>query len=239
MYNPINYTITKHWYQYNSSYTCWALCYTDLDNRRFELHIIMNGYNNIFTVKAVDSYFTFQDCHNKKLDVINDSSPYSFDELIALPIEILKAVILRILDEDLSTSHNEVLNTYSYLNNDLGNLAFMYHEEDNENYLLSKELMTSQSIYANQLFDYLPLYNYDYPGVKQVYKTYIHSDNYNFEIKTNIWYYEEVNHIVIQWELQIYHDYGKNNWESHKTGWEFYKGTVEELENIFQLITNV
>lgn len=236
MYKPINYTITTEWYEISKDYTHWCFHYikNDEDNRKEHIFNMVikddTEYYNIFYSTNLSGQYV----ESFSLHLLNESCPLSLikSSFRTIPIEVLQSISLRILDVQLAGCLGGFNTKTNYLSNSIGNLAFLNSDKFNkDNYELSKQLIIGQKIDIKELIEYLPMtkgirmYTKEHSihsTIKELYETSIRNDKYTFDIISNIYYYQEVDYIVIEWELCIF----INN------GWELYKGTIEELYNI-------
>jgi hypothetical protein len=223
MYNPVNYTITKHWYQVNTQYVCWKLIYINLlDNTEYTLVIQLADYLEdewkIHIEK--DSTYLFN-THPINADSLlsgyNMFNPFKGFTLLEQSIDVIKSIALRMLDYKI----NDDIFDYNYYifikypaNNDTSKISNLL---DNGEADLAISLMNSQDIDILDVIEYLPLGIMEHSSEYIHYITYIWYNNKTLNICCDIMYYEDIDYFKITWYINVDND------------WKDEVGTIEEL----------
>lgn len=221
MYKPINYTITKHWYRINTQYICWKLKYINLlDNKEYTLVIQLADYLEdkwkIHIEKDNTYIFNSHPINADPLLKGNRFNPFK-DKLLEQSIDIIKSVVLRMLDYHINPEafiYNKTICIRYPINNDTQHIANLLNNNEAD---LALTLMNSQDIDLFNVINYLPLCVEEYSSEYIHYITYIWYNDKVLDICCDILYYEDIDYFKITWYIHI------------ELSWIDEVGTIEEL----------
>jgi len=222
MYNPINYTITKHWYQVNTQYICRELIYINLlDNTEYTLVIQLADYLEdkwkIHAEKDNTYLFNTHPINADSLFGYNMFNPFKEFTLLEQSIEVIKSVAVRMLDYYINSEqfiYNKPIYIKYPINNDTAHISNLLNNNEADLALL---LMDSQNIDIFDVINHLPLCIEKYISEYIHYITYIWYNDKFLNINCYIMYYEDIEYFKITWCIVI------------DNGWKDVVGTIEEL----------